>query len=146
MATLQQSIVTFMFVAGDPAASPGAYLPLVPVSLPDGVDASCIHMPFAGTIVGIDVVGSPASGDTVIVQPTIGNNKTFGANTGVGSLTTTITNAAPGVATIVGKDQTDAQFAAGQWIGVTYQTTTSSTYTARDVMVTVYVSTGRTDI
>jgi hypothetical protein len=146
MATLQQSIVTFMFVAADPAASPGAYLPLVPVSMPDGVDASCLHMPFAGTLVGCDVVGAPASGDTVIVQPTIGNSKTFGSNTGVNSLTTTITNANPGVATIVSKDQADAQFAAGQWVGVTYQTTTGGSYTPHDLMVTLYISTGRTDI
>lgn len=146
MATLQQSIVTFMFAGVDPAASPGAYLPLVPVSMPDGVDASCLHMPFTGTIVGVDVVGAPAAGDTVIVQPTIGNGKTFGSNTGVNSLTTTISNATPGNATIVSKDQADAQFAAGQWVGVTYQTTTSGTYTPRDLMVTLYISTGRTDI
>ena len=146
MATLQQSIVTLAFVGADPAASPGAYLPLVPVGMPDGADASCYHLPFTGTIVGCDVVGAPAVGDTVIIQPTIGNSKTFGSNTGVNSLTTTITNAAPAASTIVTKDQADAQFAAGQYLGVTYQTTTGGTYTAHDVLIVLYVSTGRTDI
>ena len=47
---------------------------------------------------------------------------------------------------VVTKDQGDAQFVAGQYVGVQYETTTGATYTARDLLVTLYISTGRTDI
>jgi hypothetical protein len=147
VATIQQSIVPFTFVIGDGAASPGAFPPITPVGMPDGADFSCLQMPFAGTIVGITVQSPVAAIDTVLAQPTIGNNKTFGANTPVASLLTTVTNAGGGAnSTIVTKDQADAQFAAGQWVGVQYETTTSGAYTVHDILVTLYISTGRTDL
>ncbi len=145
MPTIQQSIVAIQFPAADPAAATaGAFLP--PQGAPDVADLAAVLMPFAGTIVGISVTGAPASGDTVAVTPQVCTSIAGAGNVAAASLATTITNAAPAASTIVTKDQTDAQFAAGAFIGVKYTTTTGGTYTVKDLVVTLYVSTGRTDI
>jgi hypothetical protein len=103
-------------------------------------------MPFAGTIVGISVTGNPASGDTVAVTPQVCTSIAGAGNVPAASLAVTITNAAPSASAIVTKDQADAQFAAGSFVGVRYTTTTGGTYTAKDLLITLYISTGRTDL
>jgi len=141
--TLQQSIVALQFPTADGAAAPaGAAAP--PVGVPDIVDFAAVQMPFTGTIVGCSITGAPAAGDTVSVVPQVCTSNA-GAITAA-SLTATITSAAPAAGAIVTKDQADAQFIAGQYIAVRYTTTTGSAYTPRDFAVTLYVSTGRTDI
>lgn len=146
MPTMQQSIVALQTTLADPPASP-ALTALAPFGLPDTVDAAMIQLPFTGTLVGISVTGAPAAGDTVTVVPQIASNKNGGgAGQTATSLQVTITNAAPSVTATVSKDQADAQFAAGQFLGLAYSTTTGGAYTVRDLAITLYISTGRTDI
>ena len=116
MATLQQSIVAIQFPAADPAAAPsGAFL--APQGASDIADIAAVLMPFAGTIVGISVTGNPASGDTVAVTPQVCTSIAGAGNLPAASLAVTITNAAPSASPIVTKDQTDAQFSAGAFVG-----------------------------
>jgi hypothetical protein len=142
---MQESVVALSFTMADPAAAPaGAFL--APVGAPDVVDVAAVPVPYAGAIVGISVAGSPASGDTVTCVPQVCASATGTGAAPAGSLSTQITNAGPANSTIVTKDQADARFNAGQFIGVKYSTTTGGTYTARDVAVVLYVQTGLEDI
>jgi hypothetical protein len=145
MATLQQSIVALQFALADaPAAPGGAVLP--PAGIPDAVDLACIPMPATGTIVGIAVVGSPAAGDQVSFAPTIGASPTGAGAAVQTSLLATITSTQRAANAVVSKDQSDGQFNAGQYVGVLYSTSSTGTYTPRDVQVVLFVSTGRTDL
>src|SRR5262249_38489496 len=138
-------IVALQFPAADPAAAAsGAFL--APQGAPDTADVAAVLMPFTGTIVGISVTGAPASGDTVTVTPQVCTSPAGAGAAAANSLVCQITNAAPANSVVVSKDQADAQFASGAFVGVKYTTTTGGTYTARDLVVTLYVSTGRTDI
>lgn len=145
MPTMQQSIVALQFPAADPAAAAsGAFM--APQGAPDIADVAAVLMPFAGTIVGVSVTGAPASGDTVTVTPQICTAKDGTGAAAATSLACQITSAAPANSVVVSKDQADAQFASGAFVGVKYTTTTGGTYTAKDLVVTLYVSTGRTGI
>jgi len=146
MATLQQSVVTFNWLPADPPAQAGSFALLSPEGLPDIADIAALLVPFAGTVVGISVQGAPQGTDTVTVRPVICTSSSGAGATPVASLAATITNAAPNTSAIVTKDQADAQFAAGAYIGLQYQTATGGTYAPRDLLITVYISTGRTDI
>lgn len=145
MATLQESVVAIPFTMADPAAAPGGAF-LAPVGAPDIADVAALPMPFAGAIVGITVAGAPASGDTVTCVPQVCTGSTGTGAAPTSSLSTQITNAAPSGSTIVSKDQADARFSAGQFVGVKYSTTTGGTYGVRDVAVVLYVQTGLEDI
>ena len=145
MATLQQSVVAIPFAVADPPAA-SSESDLVAFGLPDTVDMIGIVMPCTGAIVALAVTGSPASGDTVTVTPRIATSKSGAGAVDTASLATQITNATPAAYTVVSKDQADAQFTAGQFVSLRYQTTTGGTYTARDLQVTVFISTGRTDL
>ncbi len=145
MPTIQQSIVTISFTSADLAASAGgAFMPAQ--GAPDTADFAAVLMPFAGTVVGVAITGAPASGDTVAVTPQVCTSNAGAGAVAAASLTTTITSAAPAASTVVSKDQADAQFPAGSYLGVKYATTTGGTYGVKDFAVTLYVSTGRTDI
>jgi hypothetical protein len=146
MPTMQQSVIAIPFAMADPAANAGGGGVPTPFGLPDTVDVSAILMPFTGTIVGIAVTGAPAAGDSVTVMPQICANKAGGSAANCASLAVQITNATPAAGAMVSKDQADCQFTAGQFIGVYYQTATGGTYTARDVQVTLFISTGREDL
>ena len=61
--------------------------------------------------------GNPASGDTVAVTPQVCTSIVGAGNVAAASLAVTITNAAPSASPIVTKDQTDAQFSAGAFVG-----------------------------
>src|SRR5579875_1480639 len=124
MATLQQSIVALQFALADaPAAPGGAALP--PAGIPDAVDLACIPMPATPTI------GASPTGTGAAVQT---------------SLLATISNTQRAASAVVSKDQSDGQFSAGQYVGVLYSTSSTGTYTPRDVQVVLFVSTGRTDL
>lgn len=145
MATLQESVVAIPFTMADPAAAPGGAF-LAPAGAPDIADFAALPLPYPGAIVGISIVGAPASGDTVTATPQICSNTAGGGAAAVAALATQITNAAPSGSTIVAKDSPGADFAAGAFLGVKYTTTTGGAYTAKDVVVIVYVQTGLEDI
>jgi hypothetical protein len=141
---VQQSIVTLVWSAADPAAAPsGAVLPFN--NVPDTADLQALALPYTGTVVGISVVGKPASGDTLTVTPQICTSPAGAGATNVASLATAISNGTPAASTFVTKDQADAQFSNG-YLQLSYTTTTSGTYTARDLVIIVYISTGREDL
>jgi len=143
--TMQQSIVPIQFYLSDaPAAPGGAQLP--PIGLPDVVDVGGVLMPFTGTIVGCVVQCKNAAGDTVTALPQVSNTALMGSPVAANSLSTPVTNAVQNNSTLVSKDQADAQFTSGQYVGVKYTTTTGGTYTVFDLLVTLYISTGRTDL
>ncbi len=145
MPTMQQSIVALSFTLS-PAASPGGQA-LPSFGLANTTDIAMIPLPFQGTIVGMSLVGNPAAGDTITVIPQIASNKNGGgAGQTCASLACQATNAAPAATAVVSKDQGDCQFAAGQFLGFFYQTTTGGAYTVKPIVVTVFISTGRTDI
>jgi len=146
MPTIQQSVIAIPFAMADPAANGGGGGVPTPFGLPDTADISAILMPFTGTVVGIAVTGSPAAGDSVTVMPQICANKAGGGAANCASLSTQITSAAPAASATVSKDQADCQFTAGQFIGIYYQTATGSTYTVKDVHITLFISTGREDL
>ncbi len=146
MPTMQQSVIAIPFAMADPAANSGGGSAPAPFGLPDTADVAAILMPFTGTIVGIAVTGSPASGDSVTIMPQICTNKAGGGSSNCASLSVQITSAAPAASAVVAKDQADCQFAAGQFIAIYYQTATGGAYTPRDVHVTLFISTGREDL
>jgi len=144
MPVLQHGVVAIPCVFADPAAA-ASETDLVAFGLPDNTDLTAIVMPMAGTIIGLSVTGKPASGDTVTVTPRISATPAAGG-ANAASLATQITNAAPAAYTVVSKDQADAQFSAGQCISLRYVTTTSGSYTTRDLHVTLWIATSRTDV
>ncbi len=146
MPTMQQSVIAIPFAMADPGANSGGGGAPTPFGLPDTADVAAILMPFTGTIVGIAVTGSPAAGDSVTVMPQICTNKAGGGSNNCASLAVQITSAAPAASAVVSKDQADCQIAAGQFIGLYYQTATGGAYTPRDVHVTLFISTGREDL
>lgn len=146
MPTMQQSVIAIPFAMADPGANSGGGGAPTPFGLPDTADVAAILMPFTGTIVGIAVTGSPAAGDSVTVMPQICTNKAGGGSSNCASLAVQITSAAPAASAVVSKDQADCQIAAGQFIGLYYQTATGGAYTPRDVHVTLFISTGREDL
>jgi hypothetical protein len=147
MPTMQQSIIALNTTLADLPANPGGGAIATAWGLPDNADLAAILMPFTGTIVGIAVTGAPAAGDTITVMPQISSNKNGGGAGGsCASLAVQLTNAAPAASAVVSKDQADCQFQAGQFLNLYYLTTTGGTYTPRDINVTLFISTGRTDL
>src|SRR4051794_29601218 len=93
--TFPHGIVALNFSTADPAAAASeADLPKS-WGLPDLTDMNGIILPMAGTIVGLSVTGSPASGDTVTVTPRLASSKAGANAANCASLATTITNANP---------------------------------------------------
>jgi len=144
MPTMQQSIIALHSTFPDLAAN--VSLTQIPtfLGLPDGADVLGQVMPFAGTIVGIAVASDLAGADTITITPQIAATPKMTSPSQCASLSTQISSGAKAATTVVSKDQADCQFAAGQCIGLSYLT--SAAITVKDVLVTLYISTGRTDI
>ncbi len=132
MANLSPGDIPLAFGGQNPAAA-ASESALWPIGLADVTDVDGYLMPVAGTVVGISVAGAPASGDTVTCQARAGT-----AN--VAGVSATITNAAPTASVVVQKDADASQkFDAGTVIKCRYTTTTGTTYTAKDLLATVWV-------
>ena len=127
MVDLISSLMHLWFAAADGAAAPTTPAALVPNGVPDTADVSAIVMPKGGAVVALGLMGAPASGDTVTAQ-------VYHNGTAVAGCTATITNAAPNATAIFSKDTAAQQFVSGDTLTVKYTTTTSGTYTAKDLL------------
>ncbi|MGI8549578.1 MAG: hypothetical protein ACR2PL_02105 [Dehalococcoidia bacterium] len=108
---------------------------MIPVGLLDVADVAAIPMLKAGAVVGLLLAGAPASGDTVSVQ-------VYKNGAAVVGLSQTISNTAGSAVQLFSKDVAANQFNTGDLIGLRYTTTTSSSYTVRDIFSTVAVQYG----
>jgi hypothetical protein len=132
MATLVPGDIPIQFGGQNPAAA-ASEAALWPLGLGDVTDVDGVRMPSAGVVVGVSISGAPASGDTVTCQARVNT-------TNVTGVSAQITNAAPTASAIVAKDANSTQqFAAGDLVKCRYTTTTGGTYTAKDLVATVWV-------
>lgn len=122
------------FWIADGAAAPSTAVALTWNSgVPDTTDVGNAWVaPTNGYIIGVTCQSAPSSGDTVIVEPTIGGT----AQTGIQAIAT---NAAPNAFFNATQAQAVA-FTAGQLLGVKYLTTTGTTYTVHDIVATLIVA------
>lgn len=111
------------FGGADSAAS-ATQTDLPILGIPDITDIFTNLAPKRCRLTAIEIVGKPASGDTVVIQAVI-NGTAAGP-------TATATNALPSQLVEIGPN--DGVIAdAGQTIAMGYTTTTAGTYTARDI-------------
>lgn len=132
MPNLRPGDIPLLFGGVNPAAA-ASEAALWPVPLADVNDVDGFRMPFAGAVVGVVIVGAPASGDTLQATPRVNT-------TNVTGISATITNAAPTAQDWGDKEDHSSQaFAAGDIVKCRYITTTGGTYTVKDTLVQVWV-------
>lgn len=108
-------------------ATAGATGALPILGEPDTADFSAILIPHGGRLVGLQLVGKPASGDTITITPILGG--TIG---GAGVPTAIITNALPTSLIELGPND-GVLVTQGETIALQYVTSSTGTYGVRDV-------------
>jgi len=104
------------------AAASQANMPVL--GEPDTADFAAVIMPKRGRLIAVEVVGKPATGDTVVVQAVLGGAPSGPTALANNSLVAQLVSVGPNDGVICD---------GGTLIAMGYTTTTAGTYTARDI-------------